>query len=965
ELIYFFVALKPKIISFAPSSTTIGSEITITGENFSTTPEKNLVSFGATRAKVLSGSLTQLKVKVPSGASLAPITVLDVESGLAGESTQKFVPTFLGEFKKNHLQLSAGINALVRETLVEDMDADGKPDIVALHYQGFSVFQNISQGLEITNESFIRNVFDVEYPLETLHAVDFDGNGLKDIVSRNGDSIRIYPNLSVPGFIFFASPVNIPIGSFFDITFNDFDQDGRIDIAITTSDQKQDSSALVIFRNQNLTNFITPDGFVKKFYLMLPQLAIYLDNKDLNNDGSPDLVASAVDRTFVSVLKNESTPSIMAFSETRVEDFIKGSYTKILVEDFNQDGWADIVSYPMTGYIENMTLLENNRTSPDISMKSAIVPFGGYSTTIIQPGDINGDGKVDMLVGSDKRKFIFLKNKAEANQPLSDMSFEKYEEYGMTLSSLDIAETNLSVNDLNGDGRPEIINSNVNSQMQHDGYDLEIWQNAPPECIDPTQIDVKVSGNLATLLLPANVMLEQLEVSFKAEYSNDWYTVQETTFWVPFAGRCQLRVRAKCYLDFTDYFYKDFFTDCINTDDFSIVNIQANTVTVQAYYFTSMEVQYSPANKNEWVTLNQNSNQIFNLTPGTLYDIRYRGRCATPALYNYKQFITLCPKLSTITVANVRYNTADVNWTSVYAGNVIMEYSSDNLNWNSVDVSRKIFPLMPAQKYFVRGKIECTNVQSEFLYTSFITPCPKISGLLLNSVTPFSAQVSWTDESQTKNYAITYTIDGRLSYATTQQNSFVLNNLKPGTNCTISVAANCTGNKEFVALNFTTRCFAPTNLSAKGITYTSAEISWVDAFGGVPYYIDYAVSGSKNWTTIETISTNVSLTRLRPATEYEVRARINCANLTAPVVSLFFETSSYDETTIAPNPTEKNIVIYPAVDLIGKQFFIFDSLGKQVANGELQDYTIDLSILGSGMYFLAIEGNKPIKFVRL
>jgi Zn-dependent metalloprotease len=964
ELAYFFTTEKPKISSVAPSSATVGSEITITGENFSAVPEKNWVSFGATRAKVLSATTTLLKVKVPSGASLAPITVYDAESGLVGESTIKFVPTYVGEFQKNHLQLTAGINAPVRETLVEDMDVDGKPDIIALHYQGFSVFQNINQGLEITNESFIRNVFDAEYPLETLHAADLDGNGLKDIVSRNGEEIRIYPNLSAPGFIFFGSPVNVPIGSFFDIIFNDFDEDGRIDIAVTTSEQRQDSSTLIIFRNQNSSS-IESDRFVKKFYLTLPQVAVYLDSRDLNNDGKSDLVASVNDRTFVSVLKNESTPGIMLFSEKKVDDFIKGSYTKILLQDFNQDGWADIVSYPLPGFIENMTVLENNRTSPDISMKSAVVPFGGYSTTSVQPGDINGDGKVDMLVGSDNRKFIFLKNNTEAVQPLTDLSFERFEEYGMTLSSLDVVETNLTVNDLNGDGRPEIINSNIYFQTPHDGYDLEIWQNAPPECIDPSRVDVDVSGNSVTLVLPADITLDRLEVSYKTEYDDYWYTIQESTFWVPFAGNCQLRVRAKCYLDFTEYFYKDFAVDCINTDDFSIVNIQANTVTVQAYYLNNMEVQYSPASKNQWITLDQNSYQIVNLAPGTLYDVRYRGRCITPAHYNYKQFTTLCPKLSSITVTNVRYNTADVNWTSNYAGIVSMEYSSDNLNWILVDASKKIFPLVPAQNYFVRGRIECANAQSDFLYTSFTTPCPKISGLLLNSVTPFSAQVSWTDESQTKNYSITYTIDGRSSYATTQQNSFTLNNLKPGTNCAVSVAPNCTANKEFVTLNFTTRCFAPTNLSATAITYTSAQVSWQDAFGGVPYYVDYAVSGDKKWMTIETVSTNVLLTELRPATEYEVRAHINCTNINAPYVSLLFKTSSYSETVIAPNPSEKNIVIYPAADLIGKQFFIFDSLGKQVANGELQDYTIDLSILSSGIYYLTIEGSRPIKFVKL
>jgi hypothetical protein len=46
-------------------SAPIDTEVTITGNNFNPIPEKNLVSFGATRAAVLSSSSTEVKVKVP------------------------------------------------------------------------------------------------------------------------------------------------------------------------------------------------------------------------------------------------------------------------------------------------------------------------------------------------------------------------------------------------------------------------------------------------------------------------------------------------------------------------------------------------------------------------------------------------------------------------------------------------------------------------------------------------------------------------------------------------------------------------------------------------------------------------------------------------------------------------------------------------------------------------------------
>ena len=72
------------------------------------------------------------------------------------------------------------------------------------------------------------------YSSADLYVVDLDGNGLKDVIGRYRNGLRIYPNLSVPGFIFFGVPVDLPIsGSIQDFTFNDFDMDGHIDIAGT------------------------------------------------------------------------------------------------------------------------------------------------------------------------------------------------------------------------------------------------------------------------------------------------------------------------------------------------------------------------------------------------------------------------------------------------------------------------------------------------------------------------------------------------------------------------------------------------------------------------------------------------------------------------------------------------------------------------------------------------------------
>jgi hypothetical protein len=79
---------------------------------------------------------------------------------------------------------------------------------------------------------------------------------------------------------------------------------------------------------------------------------------------------------------------------------------------------------------------------------------------------------------------------------------------------------------------------------------------------------------------------------------------------------------------------------------------------------------------------------------------------------------------------------------------------------------------------------------------------------------------------------------------------------------------------------------------------------------------------------------------------------------------LRFRTRVYDETTVAPNPTEDEVTIYPSKNLIGRRFSILDHTGRRVADGKLIDYTLDMSDFSAGLYTLTIEGEKPMKIVK-
>ncbi len=962
ESVSFFTAVKPVITSHTPIAAPIDAEVTIIGQNFNATLENNLVNFGATRATVLSSSSTELKVKVPAGASLGLISLLDAESGLRAESVQAFVPTFTGEFKKSSLQRTMGSTDYIYQTLVHDMDGDNKPDIVARHYLGFSVFQNVNQGGDITDDSFIRNSFPSEYTPGTLSLIDIDGNGLKDIVGYYQNSLRIYPNLSVPGYIFFGPPVDLPAtASLQDIVFNDFDIDGHIDIA-GIRNLPGDSSMFIVVRNQNPRGFISAHNFEERYALFIPYWVSYLYSNDLNNDNKPDLFASLYRTSFLPVISNNSHPGVFDFAISIAQDSITEQYARCVSQDLNQDGWKDIVSSP-SSQIGDLAILENKGNSQNIYMKKPVVVMSGYTESAIQPGDIDGDGKVDLLVGINQGKFILLKNQAEAGEYITGTSFEKFQEYG--IANEDAYQSSMTINDLNGDGRPEVINTYYYNRLSHEGYQMEIWQNGLINCLDPSSISLNVSNYTATIVLPPNTTFDQFEIEYKNSNNSWWNGAYSTTLDLWSGNSYQLRARAKCYLGYTEYYYIDFTTECVDINSFSVTNIGVNNASLSASNLSSFEVQYSPAGKGLWEVNRQDANNISNLLPGTTYDLRFRGRCNTPAEFKYKQFTTLCPALSKLTITELTYNKAVVSWTSNYTGDAILEFSANNVDWNLMDGTQTMTSLIPGKQYFVRGKLVCTNVNSDFIYNSFTTPCPR-AAIYVDNITPFSAKVNWIDESNTGSYTLTYSLTaaGTLTTKETSSTSFNLEGLNPGTQYKVSVAPNCINTKDFTLSNFNTVCYEPFNLLATAITHTTAELSWNDNIGGLPYSIDYSISGSNIWLITETSLTKISLAELRPGTEYEARVHITCLSVTAPYVSIRFVTSLYEATTFAPNPTENEINIYPSINLIGNHFSIYDNAGRRVVNGELLNYTIDLSGFSPGIYTLKIDGEKPIKIMK-
>lgn len=962
DAVTIFTAVKPIIDSFTPATGPIGTELTIRGENFNSILENNVVHFGATRGAVLSSSLTELKVRVPAGASLGTISLYDAESGLTGQSAKEFVPTYSGTFTKSSMQLTMATNDIsITQALIQDMDGDNRPDIIGRHFQGFSVFLNVNQGGDLTEKSFIRNTYNFEDSPGLIYLADFDGNGLKDVASNYQNKLRIWPNLSVPGFVFFGTPIDVPAaGLLQDMVLADFDKDGRVDIGGLLS------SDFSIIRNQNPKGTLVGANFEKRYSKPLPFNVSFMTTADLNNDGGGDLMIGVYSRDFLFVLENHSSVGSFDFEEKVILDPTRGRYVKYVSTDLNSDGWKEIVSHSHEKGVASV--FDNNGTSPASSFAAPDVLLSGYAATVVERSDMNGDGKVDLLFGTNRRETILLTNKAAPGAPLSNTSFERFTEFSVPIENNSSGEldTRMAVNDLNGDGRPDIVNAYSYSYGPHDGYQMEVWQNSPKDCLDPSLVKVEVSYYIATIVLPPNMTMDQYQIEYARASSSYWTQVDSPTLYLSGNSAYRLRVRARCYLGYTAYHYIDFNTDCIDMSGFAISSVGFNSITLGGGNLSSILVEYSPAGQESWTTLDQYTTKIIGLLPGTNYDIRYKARCNTSNDYRYKQVTTNCPELTSIGFANISYNEAKVVVTGQYAEYAVVEYSTDNTNWIAVDESLIMRPLQPATEYFVRASIACADRNSDYITTILKTPCPKVSVINVDNITPFSATINWENESGAESFVLSYSLEGSSTTTTVELSatSYQLDGLSPGTQFIVMIAPQCTANKVFTSVSFTTVCYTLTDLLVGNVTHTTAELSWDDQYEDGPYTIDYSISGSNRWQTEQTPSRNLSLSKLRPGTKYEVRVHINCPSQTAPYVSAYVETQLYDETSYAPNPTDGKLVLRPSKNLIGNRFILLDNSGRIMISGELWDYTVDLTNFAAGLYTLRIDGEAPMKIVK-
>ena len=404
--LYFYnVYSQPKINSFAPTSGSSGTTVTISGTGFSTTATDDVVFFGATKAVVNSATTTSLNVTVPVGASYFPISV--TTGYLTAYSSKSFTPTFTGGGTLDAHSFAPQIDSLTGNTpyssAIADFDGDGRPDVAVVdggYPYNLLVFRNNGEVNQISFDAPVS--FATGYVPFGIAVGDINGDGKPDIVITNSgvgsNRIGIYKNVSQPGSINFtlslqASTQSDPMA----VAIADLDLDGMPDIVVANFS----SNTISIFRNTSSNGSIHLNPQV---VLNTGPNPISLELGDIDGDGKPDIVVGNSGSDTINIFRNISTTGSLGL--TPATGIITNGYQIAQAEgDIDGDGKPDLV---LLGPGDTVSVLLNNSTPGTFEFADPVKFSVTAAPATITLSDLDGDGKPDIVVGSGETSDIYI-----------------------------------------------------------------------------------------------------------------------------------------------------------------------------------------------------------------------------------------------------------------------------------------------------------------------------------------------------------------------------------------------------------------------------------------------------------------------------------------------------------------------------------------------------------------------------
>ena len=357
----------------------------------------------------------------------------------------------LGCYSSDNHHYGPASSYLVNAIAVADIDANGLPDILGLVSTAYG--DNATQGyvstrLQTTAGAFAMPVrFGVGTAPSNFVVADINSDGLKDLVVANADDQTVtvrYADPAKPGF--FQPAIVLPMPGFtpLDVAVGNLSghTDGRLDIVVAAAATPGVSSVQIFYSTG------VPGVFNGGFYAV-NGFPTAVTVADLDGNGFDD-IAVALTSNAVSVLL-QTSPHVFAPAVTYPTGV---QPVAIKAADLKGDGHLALLTanYGASTNPDTLGLSVLLQGTTPGTFLAPVHYATGYRSTALAVGDLNADGKLDVVVT----------NSGLPGDPGSvSVLFQAPATAGVLLPAVNYTGVygpmGVAIADMDGDGHPDLV----------------------------------------------------------------------------------------------------------------------------------------------------------------------------------------------------------------------------------------------------------------------------------------------------------------------------------------------------------------------------------------------------------------------------------------------------------------------------------------------------------------------------